>query len=424
MNIRLPSQFWRVLTASGLSNLADGIVKTAVPLIAVRFTTSPLAIGGLAFALTLPWLLFSLPAGAIIDRSDRRRVMLIANTGRAIIAALLAVALFGGVQSIILLYVCALLVGITEVFYDTGAQSLLPQVVARDQLAKANSRLYAAEVLANQLLGPPLGGFLVGIVGIGIGLAAGIPAAIWGFALVALFSLAGSYVVNRGDTHNSITADIAEGMRYLVRHRILRMLAIMTGVSNLGFAMFFGVVVLYLVGPDSAMRLTDAQYGLILTFTALGSLLGAAIANRVATLLGRQAALGVGVFTMAAPIIALVIGPIPWLYALASVLSGLGIMVWNVVAVSLRQQITPDGSLGRMNSCYRLVSWGTMPIGSLLGGLIGQMAGIRVVFWVALVFSLAVAFGLFTLTNTAIAQSIQANTTGDASALGAAAGAA
>lgn len=288
-------------------------------------------------------------------------------------------------------------------------QSLLPQIVKREQLERANSRLYAFEVLANQLAGPPLGGLLVGLTGVGVALATGVPALVWGFALLALVSLVGSFRVTRSGAPTTMAADISEGMRYLVRHRVLRMLALMTGVSNLGFAMFFGVVVLYLVGPDSAMRLTDVQYGLILTSTALGSLLGTLIANRIAALLGRQIALGVGVFTMAAPIIALVIGPIPWLYALASVLSGLGIMVWNVVAVSLRQQITPDALLGRMNSCYRLVSWGTMPIGGLLGGLIGQFLGINVVFWVALVLSLSVALGLVALSDGAIVSAVKVN---------------
>lgn len=405
-NPPLPTAFWRILFASGLSNLADGIVKTAVPLVAVRFTTSPLQIGGLAFALTLPWLIFALPAGAIIDRGDRRKIMLIANTGRALVATLLTIALLGGLHSIVILYVCALLIGITEVFYDTGAQSLLPQIVQRDQLNNANSKLYAFEVLANQLAGPPLGGLLVGIAGISIAVATGVPAAIWAFAVLVLLSLNGSFRVTRVGAEKPIYADIIEGMRYLIKNRILRTLALMTGISNLGFAMFFGVVVLYLVGSDSVMRLTDAQYGFILTFTALGSLLGTLLANKVANLLGRQAALGLGVFTMMAPIIALIATPIPWVYALASVLSGLGIMVWNVVTVSLRQQITPDSLLGRINSCYRLVSWGTMPIGGLLGGLIGQFAGIRTVFWVALILCGIVAFGLVILTNSAIQAAI------------------
>src|SRR5215207_7108372 len=157
----LGTAFWRLWTSSALSNLADGIVKVSLPLVALRFTDSPTLIAGLTFVLTLPWLLFALPAGALADRLDRRRAMLGANTVRTALLAVLALTAIVGVGSIWALYVVALCIGVTETIYDTAAQSILPQVVPRDRLSRANGRLQAAELTANQFIGPPLGGFLV-----------------------------------------------------------------------------------------------------------------------------------------------------------------------------------------------------------------------------------------------------------------------
>ncbi|MFD1499777.1 MFS transporter, partial [Streptosporangium lutulentum] len=153
--------YWRLWTSSGLSNLADGIFKIALPLVAIRFTDSPTLIAGLTFALTLPWLLFALQAGALADRLDRRRAMLCANTVRAVLLAALTLTVVVGIGSIWALYIIAICVGVAETVYDTSAQSILPQVVSRDLLSRANGHLHAAELAANQFVGPPLGGFLV-----------------------------------------------------------------------------------------------------------------------------------------------------------------------------------------------------------------------------------------------------------------------
>src|SRR5689334_679327 len=157
----LGAPFWWLWTSSGISNLADGVLKVALPLVAIRYTDSPTLIAGLTFALTLPWLLFALPAGALADRLDRRRAMLGANLARAALLGALAVAVVLDLGSIWLLYAVALLIGVSETLYDTSAQSILPLVVPRERLSRANGRLYAAELAANQFVGPPLGGVLV-----------------------------------------------------------------------------------------------------------------------------------------------------------------------------------------------------------------------------------------------------------------------
>jgi MFS family permease len=396
----LGPRFTRVLAATGLSNLADGVAKVAVPLVAVRFTESPLAIGGLGVAMTLPWLVLALPAGALADRLDRRRIMLAANMARAAVAGLLAAALATGLGSIWLLYAAALLAGIAEVLYDTSSQSILPQVVPREDLPRANSRLYGVEVVTNQFAGPPLGGLLVGVA---VALALGAPAALWALAVLALAGVRGQFRVARSGPATTLRADVAEGLRYLLRHRVLRTLAAMTGVANLSSSMVFAVFVLYAVGPSSAMGLTDGGYGVLLASTSVGAMLGSVVATRVAERLGRAASLALGVVTFTAFTGVPALTANPWVVGGVLLVCGVGVMLWNVIAVSLRQQVTPDALLGRTNACYRMLAWGVQPVGAFLGGLLGESFGLRSVFVVAAVLSALSGLGLLVVTDRAIA---------------------
>ena len=363
-------------TSSGLSNLADGIVKVAMPLVAVRYTQSPTLIAGLAFALTLPWLLFALPAGAFADRWDRRKTMLWANVGRAVLLGALAVIMLTGLGSIWALFVFAFCVGSAETVYDTSAQSFLPAIVERDQLSRANGRLYAAELTANQFIGPPIGGVLV-VVGAGVAFLT--PVALWVLAVGALLLLRGSYRIER-HTRTTLRADIGEGLRFLWGHRVLRTLAIITGVSNLAMSAAGAVLVLYLVGPESAGRLTDPQYGLLMTATAVGGLLGSVVADRVERGIGRSRSLALTVVGGAVLTAAPALTASAWVIGAAFFVGGLSVVIWNVIAVSLRQRIVPDRLLGRVNSGYRLVAWGTLPLGAALGGVLADLLGLRAVF--------------------------------------------
>ncbi|WP_240687137.1 MFS transporter [Amycolatopsis suaedae] len=361
--------FWRLLTASGLSNLADGLVKVSLPLVAVQFTHSPALIAGLAFAVTVPWLLFALPAGALADRLDRRLAMIGANAVRATAIGCLAF----GAGSIWLLYAVAFAIGTAETIHDTAAQSILPQVVPRTDLSRANGRLFAVEFTANEFAGPPIAGVLVAA---GSTLAFATPAGLWFLALGALLLVRGRFRVERA-TRTTLRADIAEGLRFLWRNRLLRTLAVMVGAINLVTSAVFGVFVLYAVGP---MGLSEQAYGLLMACTAAGSVAGSFAAgflerrigrarSLVLTILCATAMVGVPAFTNGH----LAVGS-------ALFVGGAGIMVWNVITVSLRQRVTPDRLLGRLSSAYRLVAWGTMPLGAAIGGLLAQFAGVRVVF--------------------------------------------
>jgi MFS family permease len=399
---RLGVPFWRLWSASALSNLADGLVKIALPLVAVTMTDSPALVAGVALAVTLPWLLFALPAGALADRVDRRVAMLTANVARAAAVAALTVAVVLGLESsgaaIWVLYLVALLLGTAETVYDTCAQSILPQVVPRDRLARANGRLIAAELTANEFVGPPLGGLLVAA---GIALAFATPAALWAAAVGALLLLRGGFSVPRREP-TTLRADVAEGLRYLWRHRLLRTLAAMTGLFNLATNATFAVFVLFAVGPHSAMHLTEAGYGLLFATIAAGSLVGAILADPIIRRLGRSRSLALGILGGVGTVGIAAVTTSPLVIAAAFLVGGLGNAVWNVVAVSLRQRITPDRILGRINSSYRLVAWGTRPLGAAAGGLLGQLLGLRVVFGVAAALILAILLGMTQVSEAAI----------------------
>jgi MFS family permease len=316
--------------------------------------------------------------------------------------AALTVAVVLGLESsgaaIWVLYLVALLLGTAETVYDTCAQSILPQVVPRDRLARANGRLIAAELTANEFVGPPLGGLLVAA---GIALAFATPAALWAAAVGALLLLRGGFSVPRREP-TTLRADVAEGLRYLWRHRLLRTLAAMTGLFNLATNATFAVFVLYAVGPHSAMHLTEAGYGLLFATIAAGSLVGAILADPIIRRLGRSRSLALGILGGVGTVGIAAVTTSPPVIAAAFLVGGLGNAVWNVVAVSLRQRITPDRILGRINSSYRLVAWGTRPLGAAAGGLLGQLLGLRVVFGVAAALILAILLGMTQVSEAAI----------------------
>jgi MFS family permease len=394
----LGPSYWRLWTSSGVSNLADGILKVALPLVAIRFTDSPTLIAGLAFALMIPWLLFALPAGALADRLDRRKAMLGANAVRAALLGVLAVTAMVDVGSIWLLYAVAFSIGIAETIYDTAAQSILPLIVSRDQLSRANGRLFAAELTANEFVGPPLGGFLVAA---GVALTFTTSAGLWVVAIGALLLVRGPFRVER--THRTtMRADIAEGLRYLWRHRLLRTLAVMVGVFNFASNAVFAVFVLYAVGPDSAIGLSEPAFGLLFAMIAAGSLVGSLVAERAEARLGRARSLMLTIVGSALLFGGPALTSNAYAIGAAFFVGGITGAVWNVITVSLRQRITPDRLLGRLNSSYRLVAWGSRPLGAIAGGVLAQALGLRAVFAIMAVLALTLAAGMTRVTDRAM----------------------
>jgi MFS family permease len=395
----LPANYWRLWGASAASNLADGLFFIALPLLAVRLTDSPILVAGLTLASRLPWLVFVLVAGALADRLDRRTTMRNVQLFRVAVVAFLMVLAVMGALSLPVLYVAAFVLGMGETLFDTAAQSIMPSVVGREQLATANGRLYAVELVMNQFVGPPLGGLLIGL-SVPLVLASSIVGYL--VAAVGLTLLVGSFRPQRTGPRARLTSDIAEGLRYLWRNRVLRTLAIMVGVMNLASTASWAVLVLYAVSPGP-MRLSEPAFGVLLTMFAVGSLAGSFLAAPLERRFGRVPLLflsvliiGVGIAVPAFTTSAVVIGA-------AFAVSGVFIVVWNVITVSLRQRIVADGLLGRVNAGYRLFAWGTQPIGALLGGVVGQVLSLPAVFLLGGVLALTMLFARLAIDEPALA---------------------
>ncbi len=399
MPTSLGTTYWRLWSSSGLSNLADGIVKVALVLVAIQYTRSPALIAGLTFAITLPWLLFALHAGVLADRLDRRRAMLAANLVRATLLAVLALAIGLGFGSIWLLYAVALGLGFAETIHDTAAASTLPQVVSRDQLTRANSRLFAAELTANEFVGPPLGGFLVAASAF---VAFTTPAALWMVAVVALFFVRGSFRAERTQ-QTTVREDLVEGLRFLWKNRILRTLTIMIGGFNFASSAMLAIFVLYAVGPGSAMGLSEQQFGFLLATIAAGSFAGSFVAERIERVLGRSRSLILSLIAGAALVGIPALTANPFVIGAVFLIGGVGVVVWNVIVVSLRQRIIPNHLLGRGTSSHRLVAWGTRPLGTMAGGLLAETIGLRPVFVVTTLIVLTLLVAMRTVTDKTMA---------------------
>ena len=386
----LGRNFAKAMIASGFANLADGVLWVALPLLAVQLTRSPILIAGITVAARLPWLLAPV-AGAFADRLDRRQSMVQVNLVRFVLLGGLALAVAVDVATLPMLYAVAVLLGVGETLFDTSAQSLLPAVVDRDDLTRANSQLFAVELVANTFIGPPLGGLLAAA---GLALALGAPAAAYLVGAGVLALIVGSFRAAGAEPAGStrLRDEIAEGAGFVWRHPVLRPLAIMLGIQNMAFAAVFSVFVLFAVAPGP-MGLSKAGFGVLLAAEGVGSLVGTWLAVPAERRLGRVRTLVVGVLLSAASLVVYVLTTSPVLVGTAFAVSGVSMVLWNVVTVSLRQRITPDRLLGRMNAAYRLVGWGTMPIGSLLGGVLAAWLGLRPTFLVATVIVLVTLVG-------------------------------
>jgi MFS family permease len=382
---RLGRAFGFLLSSTALSNLADGVLKVGAPLLAVSYTRSPALVALAGAAATLPWLLLAMPAGALADRLDRRRIMVVANTSRALLLVVAAVLAALGLMNLWVLLAVVLLACAAEVPADTAAQSVLPMVVTGDDLTRANGRIVGAQVVGNDFAGAPLAGVLVTALPAAV---LGAPGLLYGAAALLLLGMRGRFLPRRAATPSPVARDIAESLRYLFSHRFLRTLAMCAGLLNTSFSAYFAVFVLWAVGDGSRMGLTPGGYGLVMSALAVGALAGSLVAGRAGRLAG--ALLG-GRSGDAAALVALwavcallhlvpLLLPIPWLLYVTAVGWGAAGAAANVLVISTRQRIIPGELLGRVNAAYRLIGMGGMPLGAALGGLLGEVAGLPAVF--------------------------------------------
>lgn len=394
----LSSNFWRLWSATLAGNLADGVFGIVMPLLAVRLTDSPLLVAGVAVAGRVPSLALVLVAGALADRLDRRRLMAAVQLLRIIVVGTLAVVALLDLLSLPVLYIAAFVLGLGETFFDTSAQSLLPSVVSKGQLPTANGRLFAAETGAESFAGPPLGGLLIAVA---VPLALAASALGFVLALLGLLLLRGDFRVEHVGTRPRLHTDIAEGLHYLVHHRLLLTLSAMVAVGRFASSAFFGVFVLYAVAPGP-MRLNEPEFGLLFTTFAAGSLIGSVLVgpvtarvDRARILIGSMLVWGLSFLIPALTTNSLVVGT-------GFFIGGVATMLWNVTNVSLRQRLLPSNLLGRVHASHRLFASVAGIAGGVVGGLVAEVAGIRAVFIVAAAAGALTALGAFIVTDEAI----------------------
>ncbi|MFD9691732.1 MFS transporter [Kitasatospora sp. NPDC059088] len=383
-----PISVWRqrnfqaMWSAHTVSQFGTQITFFVIPVLALTTLSASTGQLGLISAMeTLPFLLVGLQAGALLDRWDRKRVMVTADLGRAVAIALLPVGYLAGLLSVPLLCAVGFAIGLFTVFFDIANQAFLPSVVAREQTPDGNSRLELSRSTA-ELAGPSLGGLLLQVVTAPLILVVNSVSYLVSALLLNLIRTPGARAP-QPPTKTRMRTQIAEGLRFVFRHRILRSLAVATGISNLvGLGGALGAVLTAYALRD--LRLSPGELGLALTVGNCGALLGATLSNRLIRLAGLGPVLiaaksmsgtAVIILATAAPARA-----VPTLIATTGIMA-CGITVYNIGQVSLRQAITPTGMQARMNASIRFAIWGTLPVGALAGGYLGSVLGTRPTLW-------------------------------------------
>ncbi len=364
----LGANYWKLWCAASVSALGDGVRITALPLLAAALTRDPLQVSLVTLGGSVPWLLFALLSGALVDRLDRRQVMWMVDSVRALVMGGVAFLAFTGHAGILLIAGLNFVLGTGETLFDNASQALMPSLVRRDRLETANSRLYASETITLQLAGPPLGALLFAVAR---GLPFVLDAASFAVAVVFTVAMRGRFRVLREGPRTRLRDDIGEGLRWLWANRLIRRLAIMLGVWNLLGTATFSISVLYAL---EILHVGSVAYGLLFTAGAIGGLLSSLAAPWVIGHLGRGRALIGAVVVGGLTDLGLgLVSTLPAAIALFAV-SGTAGVLWNVITVSLRQSVIPDALLGRVNSVYRFVGWGTMSIGAAVGGALGTIS--------------------------------------------------
>lgn len=421
MDVRLGANYWKLWTSSVISNFGDGLAMVAYPWLASAITRDPVQIALIGVATRLPWLVFSLPAGVITDRADRRRLIVAMDSlrfGVTIGVAFFVTAISGDLTDpttadgsgggrgwqLAVLYISALAFGFAEVLRDNAAQTLMPALVQAPNLEKANGRLWGAEMVANSFVGPPVGGFLIGVA---FALPFFVDAATFAVSAVLLLSLRGTFRAPQelSSERRTFRTDIVEGVRWLWSHDLLRAMAIILGVMN---AMIMMALSTYVLFVQEILGLEAASFGVLLSAGAVGGVLGSLFASRVSGAIGPGASLFATMAISSATFLATGLTSTAWLVWVMFVIQSFAGVLWNVITVSLRQAIIPDRLLGRVNSVYRFFAWGMMPVGSLLGGIVvavtdaftDRTAALRAPFWVAAaVFAAMLLYALPRLTT-------------------------
>jgi predicted MFS family arabinose efflux permease len=387
--------FRSLWTAGVFSNIADGIGLSAAPLLAATFTRDPALVAGLVVAQRLPWFIFTLISGALVDRLNRRRIMVVANVARALALGLLSLTLFTAWRGLWTLYATFFILGISETLNDNAALAILPAIVPKEQLERANGRIFATMSLTNEFVGPPLGSLLFAWIPL---IPFFLSGASFGAAAWLLQRMTGDILPaeRQSLTFRRLTSEISEGMRWFWQNRVIRTCSIWAAMANFTGAATSGVFVLF---TQEKLGLSEAGFGLLLAGGAVGGTLGGLCAEWLVARIGSGGAVFISNILPAAAfgIMAVTTNPILAAFLLA-LLSGAS-MIGNVVVTVLRQAAIPSDLLGRVTSAYRMIALGTLPLGAAVGGLVARSFGLTSPYWMSALLMFVTAFALLPVLN-------------------------
>jgi MFS family permease len=360
--------FKRLWAANIFTNLADGLGKTAFPLLAITLTRDPLLISIIGALAMLPWLLFAIPIGAIVDNVDKRKALATTNSIRMLKAAILALLITTEQVTIFWLYLVTFVVGICEVFADTTSQSLIPVIVKNKELEKANSRMEMTFTVFQDFIGAPIGGLLYAVA-----IAAPFIANSLGFLIAALLcmSMPLPFLINNKEFKENpgFIKDIKFGINYLFTHKQLLRIVLITTTIGFCWAFASSTMILYLVED---LNLNPKKYGFLLTFNGLIVLLGALAAPKTAKLIGRGLALALAISISSITILAQGLVTNIWLFLIPNAINAFWLPHWNILLMSTYQRLIPQELYGRIHGTRRTLVWGMMPIASFLGGILAK----------------------------------------------------
>jgi len=424
---RLPGNYWKLWSANVISNLGNGVSLVAMPWLASALTRSPLTIATIGLMGQLPWLLFTLPAGVITDRFDRKKIIIATDIVRGAVTVFSASVLFlnrhsftqiknpseafhGGTSLGLLLMIGAtsFILGAAEVLGNNSAQTFLPDVVEQGALEQANGQMASAEYLSTSFIGPFLGSLLLGL-SIYLPFFFDATSFFFSAALITLISVQAKKIISSGERRaeaeqgsrtstQQFVAELKEGFSWLMAHKVLRPLALTLGALNLTSNIAFASFILYV---QEVLHVSVFIFALLGTAGALGGALGGYVGPKVISKLGDGRTLTLALIGFPSFfLIAFFIHAWYIFYIVVFCESILSVM-WNVITVSFRQSVIPNELLGRVNSGYRFFGWGSMPIGSLLGGLIvtaGTHLGSRnLALRIPFIFSAVIGFVVYLL---------------------------
>ncbi|MDQ1572258.1 MAG: hypothetical protein QOF79_2932 [Actinomycetota bacterium] len=369
---RLGGAFANVFVSNLATNLGDGVARTAAPLLAVRLTTDPLLISGIAALALLPWLFFAIPAGILVDRIDRRVALGLANGVRAVLAVALVTLAATGSLTIWWLYLVIFVYGACETVYDGAIRAMIPSIVAKPGLPSANSRIEAGELILQNFLAAPFTSLLFAVaVVIPLGVNVGV------YALAVILALLLPKVAS-GKQFTDVSTEprtkwyrqFVDGYRFIVANRMLRTLWFFSTFVGLCFSAATAGFVLFLFQRDG---LPQPLFGVFMLSGAIGGILGSVAASWFKARWG--AGLTMAIMNLVSCLALILIGAIPtiWAAAIGFFFTSAAVLIWNVLVMSLRQSIIPGRMLGRVHGTWRTLLWGTMPLGSVIGGFLGRV---------------------------------------------------